>query len=37
MNESKVNNYLLQNVTSLEGVGLKTKLLLKKKKVEKIS
>jgi len=37
MNESKVNNYLLQNVTSLEGVGLKTKQLLKKKKIEKLS
>ena len=37
MNESKVNNYLLQNVTSLKGVGLKTKQLLKKKKIEKLS
>ena len=37
MNESKVNNFLLQNVTSLEGVGFKTKQLLKKKKIEKLS
>ena len=35
MNESKVKNYILQDVTSLEGVGLKTKLLLKKKKLKK--
>ena len=37
MNESKVNNYLMQNVTSLQGVGFKTKQLLKKKKIEKLS
>ena len=37
MNESKIQNFLTQNVSSLNGVGAKTKVLLKKKKIEKIS
>ena len=37
MNQLKVINFLMQNVTSLNGVGSKTKKLLKKKKIEKIS
>ena len=37
MNQSKVHNFLLQNVSTLKGVGNKTKKLLKKKKIEKIS
>ena len=37
MNQSKVHNFLLQNVSALKGVGNKTKKLLKKKKIEKIS
>ena len=37
MNQSKINNFLIQNVSTLNGVGLKTKKLLKKKKIEKIS
>ena len=37
MNQSKLQNFLLQNITSLNGVGIKTKSLLKKKKIEKIS
>ena len=37
MNQSKINNYLMRNVSSLKGVGIKTKKLLKKKKIEKIS
>ena len=31
-NQSKISNFLKQNITSLNGVGEKTKLLLKKKK-----
>ena len=37
MNQSKIHNFLIQNVSALNGVGLKTKKLLKKKKIEKIS
>ena len=37
MNQLKVMNFLIQNVSTLNGVGLKTKKLLKKKKIEKIS
>ena len=37
MNQSKIQNFLTQNVSSLNGVGTKTKKLLKKKKIEKIS
>ena len=37
MNQSKIHNFLIQNVTTLAGVGTKTKKLLKKKKIEKIS
>ena len=37
MNQSKVINFLAQNVSLLQGVGKKTKNLLKKKKIEKIS
>jgi len=37
MNQLKINNFLIQNVSVLKGVGSKTKKLLKKKKIEKIS
>ena len=37
MNQSKTLNFLVQNISSLSGVGEKTKKLLKKKKIEKIS
>ncbi len=37
MNQSKINSYLIQNISSLKGVGTKIKSLLKKKKIEKIS
>ena len=37
MNHLKKHNFLFQNVSSLQGVGTKTKKLLKKKKIEKIS
>ena len=37
MNQSKTHNFLIQNVSRLNGVGVKTKGLLKKKKIEKIS
>jgi len=37
MNQSKIHNFLIKNVSALNGVGLKTKKLLKKKKIEKIS
>jgi len=37
MNQSKIHNFLIQNVSSLNGVGTKTKKILKKKKIEKIS
>ena len=36
MNQSKMHNFLIQNVSVLDGVGIKTKKLLKKKKIEKI-
>ena len=36
MNQSKLLNFLIQNVSTLNGVGTKTKKLLKKKKIEKI-
>ena len=37
MNGSKDYKYLVQNISSLKGVGIKTKQLLKRKKIEKIS
>ena len=37
MNQSKMDDFLIQNVSDLDGVGIKTKKLLKKKKIEKIS
>ena len=37
MNQSKIHNFLIQNVSALNGVGMKTRRLLKKKKIEKIS
>ena len=37
MNQSKIHNLLTQNVSALNGVGLKIKKLLKKKKIEKVS
>ena len=37
MNQSKIHNFLVQNVSTLNGVGVKTRKLLKKKKIEKIS
>ena len=37
MNQSKIRDFLIQNVSALEGVGTKTIKLLKKKKIEKIS
>ena len=37
MNQSKITNFLTQSVSTLDGVGSKIKLLLKKKKIEKIS
>ena len=37
MNQSKIHDFLVQNVSTLNGVGIKTKKLLKKKKIEKIS
>ena len=37
MNQSKIHDFLIQNVSNLNGVGTKTKNLLKKKKIEKIS
>ena len=37
MNQSKIHNFLIQNVSALDGVGTKIKKLLKKKKIEKIS
>ena len=35
MNQYKLQDFLIQNVTVLEGVGLKTKKILKKKKNRK--
>lgn len=37
MNQSKIQTFLTQNISILNGVGIKTKKILKKKKVEKIS
>jgi len=37
MNQSNIENFLSSNVSSLPGVGIKIKKLLKKKKIEKIS
>ena len=31
MNQSKINNFLTQNISVLNGLGIKTKKLLKKK------
>ncbi len=36
MNKSKNYNFLVQNISSLKGVGSKTKALLKRKKIEKV-
>ena len=37
MNQLKIHNFLTQSVSNLDGVGTKTKILLKRKKIEKIS
>jgi len=37
MNQLKIQNFLIQNVSNLHGVGKKLETLLKKKKIEKIS
>jgi len=37
MNQLKIQDYLFQNISILKGVGNKTKKLLKKKRIEKIS
>ena len=37
MDQSKIQDFLTRDIRALEGVGLKTKKLLKKKKIEKIS
>ena len=37
MNNSKDYKFLVQNISSLKGVGIKTKQLLKRKKIERIS
>ena len=37
MNQSKIQNFLTQNVSTLHGVGDKTKKILKKKKIEKVT
>ena len=37
MNKSKDYKYLVQNISNLKGVGIKTKQFLKRKKIEKIS
>ena len=37
MNQQKIQKYLMQDVSSLKGVGLKIKKLLKRKRIEKIS
>ena len=37
MNKSKDYKFLVQNISSLKGVGIKTKQLLKRKQIEKIS
>jgi len=37
MNQSKKESFLFQSITALDGVGAKTKKLLKKKKIERIS
>jgi len=37
MNQLKIQDYLFQNISILKGVGNKTKKLLKKRKIEKIS
>jgi len=36
MNQLKIYNYLNQNVSKLNGIGLKTKNLLRKKKIDKV-
>ncbi len=35
MNQSKIQDFLIQNVSKLEGVGIKTEKLLKKRKLKK--
>ena len=37
MNQQKIQKYLMQDISSLKGVGLKIKKLLKRKRIEKIS
>ena len=37
MNQPKIQNFLIQKVSVLNGVGTRTKKLLKKKKIEKVS
>ena len=37
MNQSKTHDFLIQDISKLNGVGTKTRKLLKRKKLEKIS
>ena len=37
MNQSKKQNFLFKNISSLKGVGIKISKLLKKKKIEKLN
>ena len=37
MNQSEIKNFLIKNVSTLKGVGLKTKKVIKKKKIDKVS
>ena len=37
MNKSKDQSFLFKNITYLKGVGVKTKIILKRKKIEKIA
>ena len=36
MNQTKIQDFLIQNISVLKGVGAKTKNILKRKKIEKI-
>ncbi len=37
MNQKKINEFLFQNISILKGIGQKTKKILKKKQIEKVS
>ena len=37
MNQLNIQNFLIQDISKLKGVGKKTKILLKRKKIEKVS